>query len=586
MSRRRQVTRAERKQQQATNKMQPTQALKILLIYPYFVEERIRGEDIRPVPMGLYSVGAVLKDAGYDVEILNWHDINKRPEKIRETFAGSKPDVIGLSILHGNRWGGIEIARIAKDVDPDVTVVFGGVGATFLWKHFLKHFPEVDFVVTGEGEYSFLNLVRALERPGVPDLDLIRGVAVRKGGEPFSTGRAKPIRKLDDLPVPAKYFTYQHVSSSRGCAWDCAFCGSPRFWGRGIRFRSPDHFVQELEMLFHKGVTFFYVSDDAFTVDRERAIDICRRIVRKKLPITWYAISRVNCVDEEVLVWMRKAGCIQISYGIESGSEEIRERLNKGINRDQIKQAFALTTKHGILSRAYFIYGSPGETWATIQQTIDLMMEIRPLSAVFYILDMFPGTRLYEDFKKKSGITDDVWLKKMEGIMHFETDPELSDELILAFGKTLRTAFYENVDTFARSVSPVAGNDLREGQAKFLSRLGMTFLCGDYAKNDLVRNKEKTAEELFIKSLRYSPDHRAYLGLGLIRQKRGDIEGSVQVLSEGLKHWPESEELCICLGVDLMNMGQFDGALHLFSKFPQSTTARNYAEECRKAPRP
>jgi len=494
-----------------------------------------------------------------------------------------RPDVIGLSILHGNRWGGIEIARVAKAIDPDVTVVFGGVGATFLWEHFLTHFAEIDFVVLGEGEVPFLNLARALEQKGKKDFERIRGIAFRKGTGLVNTGPESPIRNLDDLPIPAKYYTYQHVSSSRGCAWNCAFCGSPRFWGKGVRFRSPGHFVEELERLFQRGVTFFYVSDDAFTIDRNRVIEICRRIVERELKITWYAISRVDCVDEEMLVWMRKAGCIQISYGIESGSEKIRKRLNKQIKRAQIERAFALTTQHGILSRAYFIYGSPGETWESVQESIDLMMKIKPLSAVFYILDLFPGTQLYEDLKKHSGLTDDIWLKKMEGIMHFETDPRLSDDLVLAFGDQLRNAFYENVDAFARNVSLVPGKGLDEEHAEFCSRLAMTFLYGDYAKIDLIRNKEKTAEALFARSLRYHPDHRAYLGLALMRQKRGEIDGSVRIIQEGMEHWPQSEELNLCLGVNLMNLGEFERALALFSKFPDSKSAADYAAQCRKA---
>lgn len=557
--------------------------MKILLIYPYFIEDRIREEDIRPVPMGLYSVAAVLRDEGYDVEVLNWHAVHKTPEKIRETLMSERPDVIGFSILHGNRWGGIEIARVAKEVDPDVTVVFGGVGATFLWEHFMKHFPEIDFSVLGEGEVPFLKLLRTLETKGKKGFERIPGIAFRKGTSLVNTGRGAPVRNLDDLPIPAKYYTYQHVSSSRGCAWTCRFCGSPRFWGKGVRFRSPDHFVQELEMLYRKGVTFFYVSDDAFTIDRQRVIEICRKIIERNLEITWYAISRVDCVDEEMLVWMRKAGCIQISYGIESGSERIRKKLNKRIKRDQIERAFALTTQHGILSRAYFIYGSPGETWETVQESIDLMMKVKPLSAVFYILDLFPGTQLYEEFKKQSGLTDDIWLKKMEGIMHFETDPCLSDDLVLAFGEKLRASFYENVDSFARTVSLVPGKDLDEKHGEFYTRLAMTFLCGDYSRIDLIREKEKTAEELFARSLRYRPDPHAYLGLAMIRQKRGEIGESVRILMEGLEHRPQSEELNLCLGVNLMNLGEFERALSILSSFPHSERAGSYAAECRKA---
>ena len=231
--------------------------MKILLIYPYFIEERIRDDDVKAVPMGLYSVGAVLKENHYDVEILDWHEINRTPEKVKEALAEKKPDVIGFSVLHGNRWGAIDIARTAKQLNPKTKVVFGGIGATFLWDHLLRHFPEVDYVVLGEGEWTFLNLVRHFEKKQDQGIAEIRGIAYRKTGKPLKTGEPDPIKDLDSLPIPAKHFTYPHVSSSRGCAWNCSFCGSPEFWGRKIRWRSPEKFVEELELLFRKGVSFF-----------------------------------------------------------------------------------------------------------------------------------------------------------------------------------------------------------------------------------------------------------------------------------------------------------------------------------------
>jgi radical SAM superfamily enzyme YgiQ (UPF0313 family) len=123
--------------------------MKVLLIYPYFLDRRLNVEDIQAPPMGVYYVAAALKEHGHEVEVLNWHDRGISPESIATVLREKKPQMIGFSILHANRWGGIEIARIAKRVDPGVTIVFGGVGATQLWEHFLKHFPEVDFVVLG-----------------------------------------------------------------------------------------------------------------------------------------------------------------------------------------------------------------------------------------------------------------------------------------------------------------------------------------------------------------------------------------------------------------------------------------------------
>ena len=425
-------------------------------------------------------------------------------------------------------------------------------------------------------------MVRHFEKKQDQGLSEIRGIAYRKQGKPFKTAEPDPIKDLDSLPIPAKHFTYPHVSSSRGCAWNCSFCGSPEFWGRKIRWRSPEKFVEELEMLFRKGVSFFYFSDDTFTLDPKRVIEICKRIIEKNLRIAWYAISRVDQVDEEMLYWMRRAGCIQISYGVESGSEKIRKALGKPVKTEQIKRAFALTTRYGILSRAYFIYGAPGETWETIQETIDLMEDIKPLSAIFYILDVFPGTKLYSELKKRHGITEDVWLKEIEGIMYFETDSTMNDELILAFGKKLRTAFYERVHSYADSIELVDRKDLYPWHADFCSRLGMTFSHGDYSRIEEVREKLETAEKLFRKSLGYSPDHRAYLGLGMIKQREGEFEESVKILEEGLSHWPESEDLNLCLGISTMNLRDFRTALDCFSKFPESRAARTYIDECRK----
>lgn len=553
--------------------------MKIILIYPYFIQDRIHVEDIRAVPTGLYSVGALLKEAGFDVEIWNWHNINRTPDRIKDSLKAHRPDIIGFSILHANRWGGIEISRIARQLNPGVRIVFGGIGASFLWKHFLTHFPEIDAVVLGEGEYTFLDLAKSIEG-GNRDFGAIKGIAFRKNGRIVKTKEADIIQSLDQLPIPARHFEYQHVVSSRGCAWKCAFCGSPQFWGQKARFRSPDHFVEELEILYQKGISFFYFSDDTFTIKKRRVIDICKKIIEKGLAISWYAISRVDAVDDDILYWMRRAGCIQISYGIESGSEKIRVALGKNLKTAEIKRAFSHTTKYGILSRAYFIYGSQGETWDTIQETIDLMHEIKPLEAIFYILDLFPGTGLYETIKKRTNLRDDVWLNRIEGIMYFETDSALSEELISAFGKRLRESFYENLAGYVDSLELIDREDLYETHADFYSRLAMTFSHGSYSK---IQDHDDIAERLYGKSLSFHPNQRAYLGLGIFYQKAGRYKASMEVLSEGIGFFPTNEDLSVCLGISLMQTGEFEAALSYFSKFSDSKQAKHQMAMCRSA---
>jgi anaerobic magnesium-protoporphyrin IX monomethyl ester cyclase len=558
--------------------------MKILLIYPYCLEARIHEEEISVPPIGIYYVAALLKENQYDVEILNWHAINRTPYRIREILAEKQPDVIGFSILHANRWGAIEIARIAKQLNPKVKVVLGGIGATFLWEHFLTHFDVVDFVVLGEGEYTFLNLAGRLEDPDGGPLESVPGLAFRKGGSLVRTEPAQPIDDLDRLPNPARYFAYQHVVSSRGCPGKCTFCGSPQFWGSRVRFHSPEYFVDQLEMLYNQGLTSFYFSDDTFTLKKDHVIRICSLIIERGLKITWVAISRVNTLSGEVLYWMRRAGCTQISFGVESGSERIRNKiLNKKIQTDQIKKAFELTTQYGILPRAYFIYGAPGETWDTIQETLDLIREIKPLSAIFYILDIFPGTALYHDFLDKKGASDDIWLERIEDILYFEMDPYLNPELILAFGQELRSGFHKNLPAFVESIQLLEKEDLFELHADFLSRLALTFSHGDYAGLDIIPGKEDISENLFQRSLAYFPDHRAFWGLALLKQKSRYTDESIRVLLEGLKFYPESEQLNLCLGINFMNKGMYDKALDCFLKFPGSEDAAYYIVRCREA---
>ena len=559
--------------------------LKILLIYPYCLEKRRHEEDVSVVPMGLYYVGALLRENGYDVEIFNLHGMAGSPERIREILRDRAPRVIGFSILNANRWGAIEIARIAKELDPGVTTVVGGVGATFLWEHLLTHFEEIDHAVVGEGEFPFLNLVRAMDADGndrhqIKQVEQIKGVAFRQDGRAIKTEAQAPIDDLDRLPNPARYFTYQHLSLTRGCPSGCTFCGSPQLWHRRVRFHSADYFINQLSLLHDRGVNFFYVSDDTFTLRKDRVIAVCRGIIQRGLRISWAAISRVDTVDEDVLLWMRKAGCTQISYGVESGSERIRRRLNKNITREQIERAFTLTTACGIMARAYFIYGCPGETRKTIRETMDLIRRIKPLGAIFYILDILPGTALYEDFKQRTHLTDDIWLERIEDIPYYTRDPALPEDLMLDFGWELRTHFHKNLPGFIDAIRLKDDPELYPLHADFLSRLAMTFTHGDYARNKAVPNPSATAEKLHLRALSYHPDHRAFLGLAILRQQQRRFPESVEILQKGVRHFPRSEALHVCMAVSCMNLGQFDRALADLLKFPESKQAAFYAAQC------
>ncbi len=554
--------------------------MKIAFVNPYCLDPRLQDYDIRVPPIGVYYLAAALAEQGHSCHIFNWYHMKGQEHLMEQELQRLQPDITAISILHANRWGGLDIARLSKKVLPHTPVIFGGPGATFLWNHLLTHFPEIDVIVTGEGENTIIELVERLKnRISLEDL---QGIAYRKGQVPVKNKPAPFIQNLDSLPDPAKYFSFQHVVSSRGCPWNCSFCGSPKIWKRTVRFHSAEYFVNQLKRLKAKGHNFFYISDDTFTLKKDRVISICKKIINEKMDIEWAAISRVNIVDEEILYWMRLAGCIQISYGVESGSPKIRKRLNKNITDKEIQRAFDITRAYGIMPRAYFIYGNPGETKETIKQSARLIKRIKPLGAIFYILDIFPGTELYEDFKKRTGATDDVWLNRIEDIMYFETDKTLDGDTVLKYGRILRKAFYSSIPDFASNIQLKKLPELAPYHASFLSRLGMTFIFGDYAKIKEIPRKAQTAATLFQQALNFFPDHRAYLGLAILLQQNGDHGSAIRLIKEGLRHFPNSSELHGCLGVSLMNSNRLEEALEVFMKFDSSAQNLRYAIQCAK----
>lgn len=557
--------------------------MKILLIYPYVLEDRIHVEDSSAVPIGLYYIGAMLRHHGHQVHILNSYHLRKDKNRFKEIFRSYQPDLIGFSILNANRFGGIEIAQMAKEVDAGIKIVFGGIGATYLWNHFLTHFEVVDYVVLEEGEYTFLELVNRLEKGNAEGLVKLNGIALRVNGEPIRTSRRKLISKLDDLPDPARHFIFQHVVLTRGCPGECTFCGSPDFWKRRVRFHSSRYFVEQLERLYQKGVQHFYFCDDTFTLKKDLVIEVCKEIIARKLAITWVAISKVTYVDTEILGWMRKAGCTQISYGIESGNQEIRALFGKKIQESQIENAFKLTVRYGILARAYFIYGAPHETLDTISQTLALIQKIKPLAAIFYILALFPGTALYDSYQRQNDLTDDIWLDRIEDILYFETDRNLTKKMVTQFGRILRTEYHRNLPQFAEKISLIDLPEFYPLHADFLSRLGMTFGHGDYAAIETIAGKEETAILLYQRALRYHPDLRAYLGLGVLFQKQGKFSDSIRILEQGLSYFPNSQPLSICLAISLMNIKAFEKALTYFEKFSDADESRRFVPICKKA---
>ncbi len=571
--------------------------LKIFLVNPACLDKRIVEDDAKSIPMGLFYIGAAAIEKGFDVRIVNLALFSNPVEHLTELMNKEHPEILGFSVLSSTGFSAVESAEIAKKINPDVKIVFGGPEATFLVRYLFDSCPALDYIIKGEGEISFLQLADYINSTGIHGEagnespcsahiicpDNIKGIAYKKDGKIIETEKGELIENLDLLPNPGKYFDFNHIALSRGCPGNCRFCGSPAFWGRSkVRFHSPKWFVDEIESLVKRGITHFFVSDDTFTMDKKRVIEVCRQIIYRKLDITWVAISRVDFIDEEILFHMRQAGCIQISFGVESGSDRIRKALGKPVKREKIVNTFHLTVSYGILPRAYFIYGSPGENSETIKESIDIILEIKPLSIIFYILVVFPGTDLYNDLCKKNILSDDIWNNKIEDIPWFELDPCLDFNMVKTFGRQLRHSFFSNLDKFAAEIELVDDGRLYKFHADFLSRLGMTFSHGDFAGNDEIKNKDETAEILYSKALSYYPDLRAFLGLGMVYQKKRNFVKAIDIIKKGLNNFPESKDLRLCMAISLMNTGDFVNALKYIERFSNESDIIPYISACRE----
>lgn len=558
----------------------------ILLVNPACQDKRITDDDATIVPIGLFYIAALLQKNGFHTSILNLaapeHNSQTDAEKrFSQHILETKPDLIGFSITNPSRMNAISCAEIIKKLSPRTPVVFGGPCATFLYDHLFEVCPALDIIIPGEGELSFLDLVRHVSKSGLKGLEHIPGLIYRKNGSIAKTAARPPVEDLDSLGHPARYFKFNHLSMSRGCPGKCTFCGSPKFWPNAqVRFHSPEWMIQEIRLLNQKGVTHFFISDDTFTMDKDRVLKLCRLIAQNSLQITWNAISRADYIDDDLLLEMRKAGCIQISFGVESGSSEIRKTLGKPMDQDVIIHAFRQTLAHGILPRAYFIYGSPGESDQTIQQSIDLMLTLSPLSAVFYMLVVFPGTHLYQFAKNKQKTDDAIWSQPIEDLPWYELDDRLDFSKVKAFGDKLRSAFYSNLHRFATQIQLLDRKELYPFHADFLSRLAMTFSHGEYANHEQVQDAEQTAQTLYKKALSWAPDARAFLGLGMLHQKKRNFIEAVNVLQKGLKHYDKHIDLNMCMGLCLMNMKQFNDALPYFEKIRTYTPVDRYISVC------
>ena len=370
-----------------------------------------------PFPsLGLGYLAAVLEKAGYPVDVIDCQTQGFTYDEFRNEISKRKPDVVGITSTILTYNSALKIAKITKEAQPRCLTVVGGPHVSFWDEKALQECPYLDVVIRKEGEYTLLELVQRIEA-GKPYYDVV-GTTCRKGSEIIKNPDRPFIENLDELPFPARHFwpieclqkygtMIFDVVTSRGCVQWCSFCIEVRTHGRKYRVRSTKNVVDELEFLNKTyGAKYFAFLDDAFTVSQRRTVEICQEIRKRNLKIKWACETRVDMVTCELLQTMKDAGCADIWFGIESGSQYVLDAMKKGISIAQTIRAFGWAKEVGIKPNPNVILGVPGETKETAWETIKFVEKLIPdYMGCYTVATPYPGTPMYDTVQKNG------WLK-------------------------------------------------------------------------------------------------------------------------------------------------------------------------------
>jgi len=355
------------------------------------------------MPSGVPSIASVLEQNGYDVVLAN---LSKHgAEKGARILLRENPDVVTVSIFSFNRTESLKFIRCIKRLKPHLLIVAGGQHPTFLHDLLKKEYPEIDYIIRGEGELAILEILKSqkeklshiIKKDRINDLDSL----------PFASRFSGKMIGVD----PCEQFRY--IITTRGCPSSCRYCSSPSFWERRVTYRSPENIVEELKFIYDKyGIIYFSIRDDNFTLNKQRVMKFTELLNKSGLYMMWNCQARVDTIDEEMLFAMKSCGLEHIQFGVESGSEKILKLYDKSTTIEKIKKAAIATRKCGIYLSFYLMAGMDGETEEDIEQTINLLKKTLPHDTIVSPVAYYPGTSIYEASKKKGKIDDSVWLQK------------------------------------------------------------------------------------------------------------------------------------------------------------------------------
>jgi anaerobic magnesium-protoporphyrin IX monomethyl ester cyclase len=420
---------------------------------------------LEPMPViGLAYIAAVLQQEGHEVKAIDQFTHGWSVQRLVDEVSRFRPDVLGVGMLTPSTPVSIEIAKQARRMMPQLSIVAGNVHADIFYKEILSD-SEFDFVVHGEGEHTIGELVEAIGR-GDTDFSAVQGISWkdRATGEIHKSAARPVIEDLDSLPYPAwNLFPYTRygllpfadvaypvlsMAGSRGCPYRCEFC-SLLYTGSNYRKRDPIKLVDEYEFLHDRyGIKMVGFVDPIFPLNKRVLFRFCEELMRRGLhkKVCWLSETRVDRIDRESLRIMRASGCRRLLLGIESGVDLLLENVNKTFSTETTRQAVRTIRQEGIDTVGLFMIGLPGETPEMTRQTIDFAKSLDLDFAKFAITVPFPGSQMFEDLRREGRLDRDDW----ENWTTFQPDPkkmvfvprEVSNEYLLKMQKQGTREFY------------------------------------------------------------------------------------------------------------------------------------------------
>lgn len=408
--------------------------MRILLINP--VRQRIlswREQEILFMPLGLGYIAAVLRNNGHTVKIVErrffykadyWD--NKSMEEInystKRAILDFAPDLVGVTASTPQIMDAFRTVKLVKEINPNIITLIGGCHVTAHPEFSLKQCSQLDIVCQGEGEVTTLEIAN-----GVP-LDKIGGIIYRKNGKIVSNAKRKFIGNLDTLPFPARdlfdtkfYFSNSRaiirgiflrsttIYTSRGCPFKCSFCQSPQLAtacnGKYFRANSPDYIIKEIQHLHDNyNIGGIMILDDMFSLDKNRAISICEKLIETGLSkkIKYIAQTRIDSVDDKFMQALKDSGCFQLILGCESGSNETLKRMQKKLTVEQSLNTIKLAHKYNVNSSVNILIGTIGETEGGFLKTIQFLKKARPDCINMAKYFPLPGSIDYINLTKKN----------------------------------------------------------------------------------------------------------------------------------------------------------------------------------------